>query len=353
MIETSLRASGVTLAIVLMLVSVVRGGWRSHLPLVWLLASVASYLVCGAQTRPCSGAWFSWLLLLLAIGFPFLCWRLARVVLEDDSTVPSVAWLAFGLLLVTGFVTAMDAASGSAFWRIGASAAHKLIAVLFLSAMLVQAWRSREGDLLASRRQLRTLVLLGMGAYSGAIMAVEVWLGESVAPAWLQLLNVALIVSLLLLTAVFLLGVHDAAAKVLFAPMQISAEPVARQPKRDDEVLIQRLKQAMSEKKLWTDSALSPASLASHLGVPEYALRKLINERLGHRNFSAFANGYRLDAVAVWLLDPALSRRPILTLALEAGFGSIGPFNRAFRQRFGVAPSEYRAGAKEVTIPME
>jgi len=33
---------------------------------------------------------------------------------------------------------------------------------------------------------------------------------------------------------------------------------------------------------------------------------------------------------------------PILTIALDAGFGSIGPFNRAFKTHTGLTPTEYR-----------
>jgi AraC-like DNA-binding protein len=32
----------------------------------------------------------------------------------------------------------------------------------------------------------------------------------------------------------------------------------------------------------------------------------------------------------------------VLTIALEVGYGSIGPFNRAFKERFGVTPTAYR-----------
>jgi AraC-like DNA-binding protein len=37
---------------------------------------------------------------------------------------------------------------------------------------------------------------------------------------------------------------------------------------------------------------------------------------------------------------------PILSIALECGYGSIGPFNRAFRQRFGMTPTQHRAGGR-------
>jgi AraC-like DNA-binding protein len=43
------------------------------------------------------------------------------------------------------------------------------------------------------------------------------------------------------------------------------------------------------------------------------------------------------------LTDPSQRDVPILTIALDAGFGSLGPFNRAFREAEGCTPSSYRA----------
>jgi transcriptional regulator GlxA family with amidase domain len=43
------------------------------------------------------------------------------------------------------------------------------------------------------------------------------------------------------------------------------------------------------------------------------------------------------------LTDPTQSDVPILTIALDAGFGSLGPFNRAFRESEAMTPSEYRS----------
>jgi len=33
---------------------------------------------------------------------------------------------------------------------------------------------------------------------------------------------------------------------------------------------------------------------------------------------------------------------PVITIAMDAGFQSLGPFNRAFKAMTGVTPSEYR-----------
>jgi AraC-like DNA-binding protein len=44
--------------------------------------------------------------------------------------------------------------------------------------------------------------------------------------------------------------------------------------------------------------------------------------------------------------DPSQADVPILTIALDAGFQSIGPFNRAFKAHTGMTPSAYRKQAE-------
>jgi AraC-like DNA-binding protein len=91
--------------------------------------------------------------------------------------------------------------------------------------------------------------------------------------------------------------------------------------------------------------------VAARVGVPEYRLRRLINQRLGHRNFAAYLNGFRLAEVKAALADPAQRDVPILTIALDAGFGSLAPFNRAFRDAEGMTPSDYRERARNDEKP--
>lgn len=53
-------------------------------------------------------------------------------------------------------------------------------------------------------------------------------------------------------------------------------------------------------------------------------------------------NDFRIDDAGRVLADPAQERLPILNLALDLGFGSPGPFNRAFRAKTGQTPTEHR-----------
>ena len=49
------------------------------------------------------------------------------------------------------------------------------------------------------------------------------------------------------------------------------------------------------------------------------------------------------------LADPGQANVPILTIALDAGFQSIGPFNRAFKAHTGMTPTAYRKQADSRT----
>jgi len=71
-------------------------------------------------------------------------------------------------------------------------------------------------------------------------------------------------------------------------------------------------------------------------------LRRLINQRLGYRNFNVFLNEHRIAEAKAALADPRQAEVPVITIAMDAGFQSLGPFNRAFKATTGVTPSEYR-----------
>lgn len=344
--DVVLRVAGVAVALVFLLVVATRGGWRQRADLLLLVACAAAYLVCSAPSRPCCVTPVALPLLLGAIAFPFALWRLARVALDDDPLIPRAAWAGLVILLGSGWLAASDYLELPTAARTAAAVLNKVAGFAFLGFALYRAWRSWDGDLVEPRRKLRWALVAYLGAYGFMIMLGEVYLLGERPPAWLDLANAAAIDLTLLATLVYLIQPRPAAMETLFAPQAPESlpQPVSR-PTVGDEALLARLQQLMGTEKLYREANLSVAALAQRVAVPEYVLRRLIHERLGHRNFAAYVNEMRLDEVAGRLADPQLARRPILTLALEAGFGSIGPFNRAFRDRYGVTPTAYRATA--------
>jgi len=133
------------------------------------------------------------------------------------------------------------------------------------------------------------------------------------------------------------LGVPAAPTAVRLTPSAPAAVPLETSP------AVARLTQAMTEERLYRREGLTLAELAETLGVREPALRHQINQELGYRNFNDFLHHFRLNEATVRLVDEDL---PILTIALECGYGSIGPFNRTFKQRMGMTPSEYRGASR-------
>lgn len=94
----------------------------------------------------------------------------------------------------------------------------------------------------------------------------------------------------------------------------------------------------------WREPNLTLADLARRLGVNSSYLSRGINEGLG-QNFSEMINGMRAEAVAREL-ERGGTGRDMLELSLDAGFGSKSSFNRAFRARFGMTPTRFRAQAR-------
>jgi len=111
---------------------------------------------------------------------------------------------------------------------------------------------------------------------------------------------------------------------------------------KQETLLSEALQELMDVQKLYRHHGLGIGDVGARLGVPEYRLRRLINRQLGHRNFSSFINGYRLTEARRALEDPTQAEVPILTIALDAGFQSLAPFNRAFKAATGTTPSDYR-----------
>jgi AraC-like DNA-binding protein len=93
----------------------------------------------------------------------------------------------------------------------------------------------------------------------------------------------------------------------------------------------------------FTSPALSLETIAARHGVsPRYVQMLFDTEK---ETFSEFLLGHRLAYARRLLNDRRFSNRPIAAIAFDAGFADLSTFNRAFRRRFGMTPSEMRRSA--------
>lgn len=87
---------------------------------------------------------------------------------------------------------------------------------------------------------------------------------------------------------------------------------------------------------------LSPDGLADRMGISRRYLDALFKQ--GGSTVSAYIRERRLQRAAALLRDPAHRGASVSEVCFGAGFQDAAHFARAFRGRFGVAPSVYRRG---------
>lgn len=323
-------------------VAIGRGGFaRARVTgALFCLAAAAHTLTQLPEIRPALGlAWAPvWTFSVVGAG---LFWMFAVELFEDRARfdlrrlapVAALLALSIGTTLTTG-----DVAKG--LWL-----AHNLIGTVLMAHVLFLIAAGWKNDLVEPRRRLRGPVLAAGAAYALAITIVEsgevLWRSaEAFSP-----------IAAVLLFAMSMAGVLAflRADPALFGPSHEG--PVDETPPKptdladEDARAAAELDRLMREERLSREPGLTVGALAARLRMPEYRLRRLINQRLGHRNFNAFLNQWRLAEAKEALADPAQREVPISTIALDAGFQSLGPFNRAFLAETGLTPTAFRASA--------
>ena len=289
-------------------------------------------------------AWL-WPLQLIGAGTASLLWIWTGAVFVDDyrpSWRDAVAWAVLPAMGAYGLYA----------WRPWIGSVEQALALLFI---LLAAWRivaGLRGDLVERRRRLRPLLAALAVLYAGGILLVNMLGGTGPMGASGRIVDAALLAALASAFALFTMrgdrSPFAQAAEASRPDPDTAARPSAAIDDQED-ALLARLRQLMEEEKVYRREGFGVSALVAALDVPEYRVRRLINQRLGHRNFSSFVNGYRLAEAMAALADPAQADVPILTIALDTGFQSIGPFNRAFKAHTGMTPTAYRKQADSRT----
>jgi AraC-like DNA-binding protein len=200
--------------------------------------------------------------------------------------------------------------------------------------VIVRGWR---GDLVEARRALRgpfLAVSAGFALLQSLLDGVERF---GIHPPWGGFGN-ACIMTVLCLTGAY---IFLQAKGTLFGAPKAASPPDPSLGEADQQTLT-RLALFMEHDEGWRRESLTFGDVAKAVAVPDHRLRRLINDHMGHRNFQAFVNAYRIEAAKQALAAPEQARTTIAAVAFDLGFGSLGPFNRAFREATGQSPREWR-----------
>jgi len=208
---------------------------------------------------------------------------------------------------------------------------------------LARVVRGLPGDLVEPRRRLRVVLTIAVGVTIALVIAGEILLGGERPPRWVDTVKSCGALGLAWWFATWLLSPRtDLFASPAPADRAAAPPPLAAGASSEDVRFRDRLLALMRDERAYRQEGLTIAVLARTLDLPEYRLRRVINQQLGYRNFNAFVNDFRIDEACRMLADPVHERLPILNLALDLGYGSPGAFNRAFRARTGQTPTDYR-----------
>lgn len=303
----------------------------------WFVLGALAYVVSSAPGFGMSGPW-GWPVAAVAVGVNFSFWLFARALFDDGfrpRPIHAALWLA---MVAFGLAQTVSEARGPPAAAAVLGTLRSLQAVGFALAAGAQALASFRADLVEPRRRLRVFVVVAALAHTLATVAAAVAARGDPAPAE-RLADVAALAVITLVAAWSLLRV-DANGVLGAAPGAAATRPVELDA--DDLRQLATLERLMAVDRLYRQERLSIGALAHRLGLPEHRLRRLINQGLGQRNFNAFLNRYRIEEAKAALADPSQAEVPILTVALDTGFNSLGPFNRAFKADTGVTPSDWR-----------
>ncbi len=328
---------------------------RDHTPWLGALsaAAVAAFVVTSA--RGAESGLGVWLIPLtaLCVAKAAMFWLFARGLFSDEFRLRGAHAAILGFTIAYGLwqqlvfnPLARDGVATS--WERLAAAGFELWVLVLVLLTLTEAYRGLAVDLVERRRRMRILFVAGVSAFLAAAVIVQTYnlVQSTGTPGLLVMANLVLITTaglaalwnlILLRTASWLEPEHATAMPAELAPLE-------RQ-------LLKSLKSQIECQHVYREEGLTSGALAERLGTREQVLRRVINRGLGYRNFNDFLHACRIREACERLRRAEEARLPVLSIALGVGYGSIGPFNRAFKARMGMTPTRFRQSANGSQTP--
>jgi AraC-like DNA-binding protein len=340
-IDIALR--GATVALLLVLAASLFRGFGTvlagRLAAAFALGSAAhavSYSI--GATPPVSPAHAP--LIALSTGNVVVFWLFTRALFDETFKLRWWHALVWAAVAAFSFVNCMWLAPASGA-RLSIIAIN-LIALGFIALAVTQTVASWSSDLVERRRSVRVFIVSAAALYGGLNAVLQIAMSGSGSAEIANTVNLAVLAGVVAAICYAMMRVDGADLFPAAPEIQADASDVAIVESSADQKLIDALMRLMADERIYRHDNVTIGTLATKLAIPEYRLRRLINQRLGYRNFNVFLNEHRIAEAKAALADPSQAEVPVITIAMDAGFQSLGPFNRAFKATTGVTPTEYR-----------
>lgn len=320
--------------------------YRTQIIPFMLALGVAAYLLLTAPYSPRPQGFIRSILLMFTHAMPVFLWLYGKQLFDDEFHLQR--WPIFGkaaLVLLACFYIYVFLIRGGGGYLQMASHVIALIFIVHLLASVMLTWRN---DLMEQRRVARFWFVLLAGLFFLMLDLVELSNTRLNRHQIFMLMN----------ASICLIGTSVTAGLSFFHALSIKpklaciSDPIPDAPRYSrlipqENALAKKLNCFIGDAG-YLQPDLTISKLAEQLECPEHHLRKLINQSLGYTNFNAFLNHYRIEVARKRLVETSL---PVLTIALDIGFGSIASFNRAFKDIVGITPTVYRTTAQHSNSP--
>ncbi|MBI1391252.1 MAG: helix-turn-helix domain-containing protein [Alphaproteobacteria bacterium] len=343
-LDASLRgaAAGASILIALVLLKGSNGARTRRLAALFALSTACYVLVSNDALASRLGPVAHALSVPAVLGTVFFWWFAASIF--DDAFRWRWWRIAPAPLVLAAFLprfASMPESAEALRWH-----GHLAINILLFADVIRIATVRASDDLVDPRRRFRAVIGLVVAIVGLAIAAAEILHRNGWTPGALLQVQAAIIFLLNVGFGTWFLSSRQDLLLDEAEAVKLTASTGQREVPPADRADYERLQSIMNDG-AYKEEGLTIGALASRVGLPEHQLRRLINRELGFKNFSSFLAARRIEDAKKELADPTRSRRQIVQIALELGYGSIAPFNRAFKAATGVTPTEFRRVALE------
>jgi AraC-like DNA-binding protein len=279
----------------------------------------------------------------LQTALPGLFWLLCQLIFATRPQLKSV-WGAMALYcflvpaLSRPFIEAGLWPEWAVFlgWELGQW--FEYIVVMHGVMYVIRHW---QNDLVEARRKARLALLLILGGAVGiATISMNFGLYQDTTRG--IIVGIAALATVTCITS-FREGLLDLVPQKLNAlaalpgPVDIAYEP---EPSRGTDDSDARQLNDLMANGFYKKEKLTLKQLATALTIPEYRVRRVINQTLGYRNFNDYINHLRINEASRRLIDAP--NEPVLNISLDVGYRTLSSFNRAFRDIMDTTPTAYR-----------
>jgi hypothetical protein len=226
--------------------------------------------------------------LALSTGNVVVFWLFTRALFDETFRLRWWHALVWAAIAAFSFVNCIWIAPASGA-RLSIIAIN-LIALGFIALAVTQTVASWSSDLVERRRSVRVFIVSAAALYGGLNAVLQIAMSGSGGAEIANTVNLVVLAAVVAAICYAMMRVDGADLFPAAPEVQAEASEAAVVESGADQKLVDALMRLMDDERIYRHDNVTIGTLASKLGIPEYRLRRLINQRLGYRNFNVFGS---------------------------------------------------------------